>query len=125
MPPRTIDNLGTDVYTRYAEDQQILDKAGALESKDIYSGAVVDVTTPSYPSQFNLLLGLTLMHPAWADFQPPSEYGEKKKILFSSQILPFLGNDDKKEAQVRRIKEYHPIKVEGFVFLDLIRNFPP
>lgn len=105
MPPRTIDNLGSDIYNRYAEDQKTLDNSLVREQRPVYQQALVDVTKASYASQFSLFLGLSLLHPSWATFQAPKGYSEKHKILFTNQILPFIGNQDKKEEQVRRVKE--------------------
>jgi hypothetical protein len=105
MPPRTIDNLGVDIYTRYAEDQKAFDKSLIEENKQVYPQAAIDVTKPAYSSQFSLVFGLSLLHPSWASFQAPKGFGEQKNILFTNQLLPFLGNEDKQQAQIQRVKQ--------------------
>ena len=59
MPPRTIDNLGLDVSTRYAEDQKRLDQQFIKESKAVSAQTQIDVTSPSYGSEFDLLFEIT------------------------------------------------------------------
>ena len=56
MPPRTIDNLGIDVSTRYAEDQKVLDQSLVKEARGIQVQTEIEVTTPFYPSELEALL---------------------------------------------------------------------
>lgn len=104
MPPRTIDNLGVENYTRYAEDQALFDKTYISESGRIVSQAAIEITVPAYNTQFRLLLGISYLHPQWATFIPPSVNIGRQRLLFTSQVLPFMGTTDKKEAQKERIK---------------------
>ena len=104
MPPRTIDNLGPENYNRYAEDQSLFDKTYLSEPGKVVPQAVMDISRPSYRSQFRLLLGIFYLHPQWATFVPPKLGMGRQKLLFTSQVLPFMGTTDKKEAQKERIK---------------------
>ncbi|MES2344532.1 MAG: DUF5399 family protein [Chlamydiota bacterium] len=102
---RTIDDLGIETYTRYAQDKSQLDEKIIQESHFIPFGAEMDVTFPSFSSEFDLLLETNKRNPSWADFFAPPLYFEQKKRLFSFQIIPSLGSDEKKESQLLRIKE--------------------
>lgn len=101
--PKTIDNLGIDVSTRYAQDQKLLDEKYIKEAKAIPAQAQIDVTIPSYPSEFDALFELSRRNSTWADFAAPSKYNEQKKRLFTHQIIPSLGSEDKRESQAQRI----------------------
>ena len=103
MPPRTIDNLGVDVSTRYAQDQQLLDEKILQEAKKIPVQTEIDVTIPSFSSAFDQLFETSKRNLPWADFFPPEGYHEQKKRLFTFQLIPSLGSQDKREEQARRI----------------------
>jgi hypothetical protein len=102
---RTIDDLGIETYTRYAQDKSLLDNKIIQESQFIPFGAEMDVTLPSFSSEFDILLETNKKNASWADFFAPPFYFEQKKRLFSFQIIPSLGSDEKKESQLLRIKE--------------------
>lgn len=108
MPPRTIDNLGVDVSSRYAEDQKRLDASIMKEARGVGRQAEIDVTIPYNPSEFELLFDTGKRNVPWADFPPPPLYGEQKKRLFTFQVVPSLGSDDKLEAQIERITALIP-----------------
>lgn len=101
---RTIDNLGIETYTKYAQDQAQLDEKIITESRFIPYEAEMDVTLPSFASEFDLLLETNRRNSPWADFFAPPYYFEQKKRLFRFQIIPSLGSDEKKESQFDRIK---------------------
>lgn len=103
MPPRTIDNLGVDVSTRYAEDQKKFDDKIIKDARGIPQQAEIDVTSPSFSSEVEVLLGARERSMFWADFYAPPKYNEQKKRLFRHQIIPSLGSEDKKETQSKRI----------------------
>ena len=104
MPPRTIDNLGPENYNRYAEDQALFDKSFVTEPGKVAAQAAMDITRPAFRSQFRLLFGISFLHPQWATFTPPRLGLGRQKLLFTSQVLPFMGTTDKKEAQKERIE---------------------
>jgi hypothetical protein len=103
MPPRTIDNLGMDVSTRYAEDQKILDKTLIKEAQVVTGQTQIDVTIPFFPSEVEALLHGTLLQKSWALFFPPALYFEQRKRLFTFQSVPSLGSEDKQASQVDKI----------------------
>jgi hypothetical protein len=103
MPPRTIDNLGMDVSTRYAEDQKILDKTLIKEAQVVTGQTQIDVTVPFFPSEVEALLHGTLLQKSWALFFPPALYFEQRKRLFTFQAVPSLGSEDKQASQVDKI----------------------
>jgi hypothetical protein len=103
MPPRTIDNLGVEVSTRYAEDKQILDETLVKESRSIPMQTEIMVTAPSFSSEMEALLHGQLTHITWASFIAPAYYFEQRKRLFTYQLIPSMGSDDKKESQALKI----------------------
>jgi len=88
MPPRTIDNLGVEVSTRYAEDKQILDETLIKEAGVIPTQTQIDVTTPFISSELEALLHLQPTGVTWASFFPPARYFEQRKRLFTWQLIP-------------------------------------
>jgi hypothetical protein len=103
MAPRTIDNLGIDASTRYAVDQQELDSKILKEARGIPRQAEVDVTTPFFASEFDLLFDTSKKNTSWALFTMPKNYGEQRKRLFTYQIIPSLGTQEKTENQEKKI----------------------
>jgi hypothetical protein len=103
MPSRTIDNLGVDVSTRYAEDQKLLAEYEIKETPGISIQTQIDVTMPAYPSEVESLLHSQLAYLSWAYFIMPLRYQEQKKRLFTFQLIPSLGSEEKKEAQAQKI----------------------
>lgn len=103
MPPRTIDNLGMDVSTRYAEDQKILDKTLIKEAQTVTDQTQVDVTAPFFPSEVDALLHANSLQKSWALFFPPNLFFEQKKRLFTFQSVPSLGSEDKQASKVDKI----------------------
>jgi hypothetical protein len=103
MPPRTIDNLGVEVSTRYAEDKQVLDETMVKGARAISVQTVISVTAPSFPSEVEALLHIERTHLPWANFVPPEHYFEQRKQLFTFQLIPSLGSEDKKESQSLKI----------------------
>lgn len=103
MAPRTIDNLGIDASTRYAVDQEVLDKKILKEARSIPRQAEVDVTSPFFASEFDLLFDGSKKNTSWAMFSMPKHYGEQRKRLFTYQIIPSLGTQEKTENQEKKI----------------------
>ncbi len=103
MPPRTIDNLGVEVSTRYAEDRKVLDETLVKESRTIPTQTTIDVTAPFLPSEIEMLLKAEPTYLTWAFFIPPARYFEQRKRLFTYQLIPSMGSEDKKESQAQRI----------------------
>ncbi len=105
MPPRTIDNLGVENYNRYAEDQALFDRSLITDSAKVFPQAAVDIAMPSFRTQFRLLMGMTALHPQWAAFAAPEMFEGARKNIFTTQLLPFMGSEDKKTDQKERIKK--------------------
>jgi hypothetical protein len=102
--PRTIDNLGVEASTRYALDQKEKEYAESIiKESRLPSQAEIDVTTPSFASAFEDLFEMQKRNIPWGDTPAPPKYNEQKKRLFTHQILPSLGSEDKIEAQSERI----------------------
>ena len=103
MPPRTIDNLGVDVSTRYAEDQKTLDQSMVKEARAVSAQTEIEVTTPFLPSELEALLQSQNTYISWASFYAPAHYFEQRNRLFTYQLIPAMGSDDKKESQAQKI----------------------
>ncbi len=108
MAPRTIDNLGVEISTRYAQDQKDLETKYINESQGIHSQTEVEAVTPSFPSEISQMFGLEKRNLTWAAFFAPPKYNEQKKRLFSHTIIPLLGTPEKKEAQIAKITQIVP-----------------
>jgi hypothetical protein len=104
MPSRTIDNLGVDTSTRWAQDQAILDTSLIREAGAIPTQTQIDVSLPGFPTEWEALFGAVKRQITWADFFAPKGYFEQRKKLFTFQIIPLLGSEERKEAQIDRIK---------------------
>ncbi|MFI5334141.1 MAG: DUF5399 family protein [Chlamydiales bacterium] len=102
---KTIDNLGPDASSRYAEDKRLYDEKWVKEARIVPQQAEIDVTLPSFPSEFDLLFETTKRRVSWADFYAPPKFNEQKRRLFTQQMIPSLGSSDKKEALMRRVTE--------------------
>lgn len=101
--PRTIDNLGIETSSRYARDQSKLDPNLIKESGFIPTKAEVSVIKPYlptdleeyfYPDQLSL----------WGAFSPPPEMLKGTSLLFTHQLIPSLGTDEKQEALEERLE---------------------
>ena len=103
MPPRTIDNLGVDVSTRYAADQKLIDPKSIKDSRGIPAQTEIDVFSPTYPSEIEALTHLSTTQSAWAEFFMPSGFLEQRKRIFTFLIIPSLGSDEKRESQALKI----------------------
>src|SRR3984957_1922939 len=104
MPePRMIHNLGIEVSTRYAEDKQALDETLIKEARTVSAQTQISVMAPSFPSEVEALLHIERTHLPWATFLPPERYFEQRKQLFTFQLIPSMGSEDKKESQSLKI----------------------
>lgn len=101
---RTIDDYGIDASSRYAEDQNYLDKTLLKETR-VPQQAQIDVTLPSYSSEFDMLFELGKRHASWADFPPPAGYFEQQRRLFTVLTIPKLGTLDKREVMIQKLTQ--------------------
>lgn len=102
---KTVDNLGVEVSARYAEDKLFYDEKMVKESRVVPVQTEIDVTVPSFASEFEQLFETSRRNIFWADFFAPPKFNEQKKRLFTNQVIPSLGSSDKKEMQAARIGE--------------------
>ncbi len=102
--PRTIDNLGVDSSTRYALDQQFREEKLFKDLGGIATQIGIDVTLPSFASELDLLLHSSPTQTIWAHFFPPRHFLERKGRIFAYLLIPSLGSEEKKEAQMQKIR---------------------
>jgi len=100
---KTIDNLGIDPSIRYAQDQVYLDKRVVQDTYYISSQAQVDVTLPSFTSEFETLFQTSLYNKGWALFLSPPGFKEQRKRFFTFQILPSLGTEETMQVYMQRL----------------------
>jgi hypothetical protein len=104
MPPRTIDNLGVDASTRYAEDKRTLDESIIKEAPTIPAQTEIEVTAPFFSAELEQLIRGPLTSTTWAGFpEPPGYFEQRGRELFTSQIIPRMGSEDKKESLIQKI----------------------
>lgn len=102
VKPRTIDNLGMDTSVRYAKDKELLDLRMVEDSKWISKRIEVSVTKPYVPSDFDKLFSAkpTMQ---WALFSAPPEFEAHTRALFSYQLIPSLGTNEKQESDTEKL----------------------
>jgi hypothetical protein len=101
---RTIDNLGIDSSTRYAEDRAYYDDSFVKEAR-IPLQAQIDVTLPSYASEFDLLFETDKRYSRYATIPAPRGFYEQKRLIFSNLIIPHLGTLDKRETLLQKLSQ--------------------
>lgn len=101
---KTIDNLGIETSTRYAEDKAHFDES-LIKQARIPLQAQIDVTHPSFTSEVDLLFESDKRHTRWADFNPPLGYSKQKRNLFGEFTIPRLGSLDKRELLLQKLKQ--------------------
>jgi len=104
--PRTIDNLGVETSVRWATDQKLLDKTLLQDASTITKQTLVDVYTPFYTSEFDLIFETKQRYKQWAAFFAPPGYMSQKMRLFMYQVIPSLGTDEFQEAQMQKIQDH-------------------
>lgn len=103
--PRTIDNLGVETSVRWATDQEFLDSSLVKESPLVAKQTTVDVYTPFFKSEFDLIFETKKRHQQWAAFFAPPGYTTQKMRLFLHQVIPSLGTEDFQQAQMQKIRD--------------------
>ncbi len=99
---RTIDNLGIETSSRYAEDQTLLDQK-LLKEIRVPVQAQIDVTQPSYSDELDRLFEMSKSHALWASFSAPLHFYAQKRRLFSELTIPQLGTIDKREVLLQKL----------------------
>ncbi len=110
---RTIDNLGVDTSTRYAEDRANFDESLIKEAVFAPSQAKVASTSPNYSSEFDALFNLEERGISWAAFKAPPNFASIRRKLFAELTIPLLGSTEKRDAQVQRLEAYSTQEQDG------------
>ncbi len=108
MAKLTVDNLGVEASTRYAQDQEVYDQSIITDAR-VSTQTQIDVTTPSQVSEIDQLLNTTPTVTPWSTFTPPPGFFAQKQGLFSLftfQICPSIGTGEKQDALVARLEAY-------------------
>jgi len=105
VEPRTIDDLGIEPSIRWASDQEFLDQTLIKESSFVSKQTIMDVSSPFFKSEFDLLFETTQRYQHWAYFFAPKEYLDQKMRLFTFQLIPSPGSEELQQAQIQKIKD--------------------
>lgn len=108
VKPRTIDNLGVETSARYAKDKAQLDTKLIEESRFIPLKTEISAVKPYLPTEFEEYLFADKLI-LWASFQPPPEYFNPSKALFSFQMIPSLGGYEKQEEDEEKLQALEQI----------------
>lgn len=101
----TISNLPIETSSRYAKDRAISEEPLFQEARGIPPQTQIDVTAPSYPSEFDQLLELEKQRLPWASIQAPAGYFEQQRGLFGELTIPRLGSIEKRESQLQKVTQ--------------------
>lgn len=111
---RTIDNLGPEASTRWAQDQNLIGVATQREGALVTELTQKDISIPAYtPELQSLLKGDFNERTKVALIPPPEGYMEQNKHLFSSQITPRISKESI-DLQLGKIQtlSLNPIKTD-------------
>ncbi len=100
---RTVDNLGPEASQIYAERKEAYDDTYIKESPTIPDKTRIEVTTPSFTPELDELFNLQPSGITWASIPPPRGYYQQRNRLFTSQLIPSMGSEDKQESQTQKI----------------------
>ncbi len=100
-----ISDLGIDVSNQWARNQASVDMSLVKEAS---SQTEVAVTSPTYRSEFDLLLGDTRCVTTIACFSPPPDFSEQANCFFTYQLMPSLGSEERFNAQTERVHAIAP-----------------
>jgi len=103
--PRTIDNLGVETSVRWATDQEFLDKALIQEAPRVSRQTEIDIYSPFYKSEFDLVFETKKRHQQWAAFFAPPGYSTQRMRIFLHQVIPSLGTEEFQQTQMQKIKD--------------------
>lgn len=103
--PRTIDNLGMGPSIRWAQDQQFVDQSIVKESPFVSMQTTVDVSSPFFSSEFDLLFQIKQRFAPWALLYAPQGFNIQKMRLFTYQTIPSLGTEEFLTSQMQKIQD--------------------
>jgi len=102
---RTIDNLGLGPSIRWAQDQEFIDQSIIKESPFVSMQTTVDVASPFFTSEFDVLFQIKQRFAPWAFFSTPQGFNLQKMRLFTYQIIPSLGTEEFLSAQMQKVRD--------------------
>jgi len=109
---RTIDNLGLDISTQYAENREAFDESFIKDSRGIQGKTRVEVTIPFLPSEFETLFGLGQRGAIWPAIAAPPKFFTSRKRLFAEQIIPGLGSPEAQEIKMEKLESFGKEEIE-------------
>ncbi len=98
-----IHDVSMDDHNKYAQriEQQRREPLQYTDDRQVAGPAKVDVTTPSYPSQIESLMGEDLCNLPWSVFPAIPDDLTKRTNCFSSELIPRLPQETLDSVQKR------------------------
>lgn len=106
MSHKTVDNLGIDAHINYARSEGLKDISGGQEAVRISSVAEYDNFAPTTYDQFSTLFNTNIRNIPWGVIDKPQGYDIQQKRVFTYQIAPSLGSEEKQELCIKRIEDH-------------------
>ena len=103
VKPRTIDNLGLEASVQYAENQKLYDARLMEESRLVPQRSQTPSVKPYVPIEVDQYFTIG-RGSSWALFTPPPDFFIYGDTLFSHQIIPSLGPQEKQEADAEKLE---------------------
>lgn len=101
---RTIDNLPIETSIRYEENKVDFDKNLLKESGEVKHIVGLDTFDSTLHSNVSKLFDLNMQNPPWGNIAPPPSYNMQTGRLFTHQLAPSLGPQDRIDAAEARIE---------------------
>jgi hypothetical protein len=101
---RTIDNLGIQASIDYAKNLELYDSSFIEESRLIPQKTEIASIRPYIPSEVDAFFN-PARESSWALFTPPPNYFTYNKALFSYQLVPSLGSQEKQQADADKLEQ--------------------
>jgi len=102
---KTVDNLGIEPSIRWALDQERVDPSIVKEAPFVSKQTVIDVATPTFVSEFDLLFQTRQRFIPWASFSAPPGYHLQTMRIFTHQVVPSIGPEKLLTAQIQKIRD--------------------
>ena len=84
---KTIDDLGSQIYSNFEKSRKYLDPNLIKQSEEIASQTTIDVLEPIIFSKFQTLFDLETKRETWGQITPPPKYHEQKKGSLPTKLL--------------------------------------
>lgn len=116
MKAVTIDNLDIKDHLRWAQDQEVLEKALVTEAAIVALHPEILGMSLIYSSKFEELFELQKRNQHWAFFAPPINFHLFSKRFFSYRLFPGIHLANKEEESSQEGEQQEEEQEEGAAF---------